>query len=157
VPDKQMVWLDAQRCLGCGECVGACTIGAITIINNKAHIDDAICTGCGACVTACPEGAIQFVVEGKVISVEERAVATVRQPGPVAEVAEPAVVVGSTILLAKTAWTVVRQVGRWLSQAARYVGPSLGQVADNQPKSSSQAAQRAGGAGHRERHRRGRG
>jgi NAD-dependent dihydropyrimidine dehydrogenase PreA subunit len=157
VLDKRMVWLDQQRCLGCSQCVEACPVGAIGITNEKAHIDDGLCTGCGACVAACPEGAIQFVVEGEVIAVEERAVVpAVRQPSAVVEVAEPAVVVGSTILLVQTARTIVSQLGHWLSQAARHVGSSLGQVADNYVEPSSQPARGAGGAGHRERHRRGR-
>jgi Fe-S-cluster-containing hydrogenase component 2 len=157
VPDKRMVWLDAQHCNGCGECVGVCTVGAITIINNKAHIDDGICTGCGACVAACPEGAIQFVVDGEVISVEERAVVPAGEPHAAVEVTEPAMVAGSTILLVRTAWTVAQQVGHWLSQAARSVGSSLGPVADSRGGSPSQPAPGAGGGGRRERHRRGRG
>ena len=39
-------------CTGCGRCVSACNIGAISM-ENPQRIDRSICTGCGKCQSAC--------------------------------------------------------------------------------------------------------
>ena len=47
-------------CLGCGDCVAACSFGGIKI-NEETHVaevDPALCTACGACVKACPRHVI---------------------------------------------------------------------------------------------------
>jgi len=157
VSDEHRVWIDDQRCLGCGKCVEVCPVGAIAITDNSAQLDDAICTGCGTCVAACPEGAIRFVVEGQVISVEERALPALHQTSAVAEVAEPAVATGRTVALGQAARMVAQQAARWLTQVAREGASSLGQIAEHYVNNSAQPPGGAGsGAGHRERHRRGR-
>lgn len=47
----------AEKCLGCGLCVAACTHGAIRLEGGRSHTDRARCLGSGACVAACPNGA----------------------------------------------------------------------------------------------------
>ncbi|MBN2005262.1 MAG: 4Fe-4S binding protein [Anaerolineae bacterium] len=56
------VWLDVARCTGCGACVEICPGGALTLVENKACLNDALCRGCEACVQACPVGALQPVL-----------------------------------------------------------------------------------------------
>ena len=66
---RDVVKIDGEKCTGCGECVKACSEGAIKMVGGKAVLaDEACCDGLGACLPACPAGAI---------SIEERDVGTV--------------------------------------------------------------------------------
>jgi len=56
-----------QECVGCGKCVEACPVEAMTLVSandcrdpkkKKAKIDEPICLGCGVCVRVCPTSAI---------------------------------------------------------------------------------------------------
>ena len=50
--------LCTSGCLGYGDCVKACPIGAISIIDRIAKVDKSKCIGCGICAKACPDGLI---------------------------------------------------------------------------------------------------
>jgi len=51
--------VEEKKCTGCGICVEACPVDAITI-DQVAKIDAATCTNCGSCMTECPNGAISM-------------------------------------------------------------------------------------------------
>jgi ferredoxin len=64
-----MPHVEEAACTGCGTCVNACPIEAMSLVSaneprapgrRKAKIDESICLGCGVCVRACPSGALSL-------------------------------------------------------------------------------------------------
>jgi Fe-S-cluster-containing dehydrogenase component len=49
---------NSDKCLGCGQCVDACTIGAV--FWDEETNKPVICIYCGVCVRYCPHGALKF-------------------------------------------------------------------------------------------------
>jgi NAD-dependent dihydropyrimidine dehydrogenase PreA subunit len=83
-----MIYLDHERCTGCGVCVEACPAGAIRLTKgvdgNHVEIDEERCQGCEACVEACPEEAIvsegEPAIEGELVEAKAAPVPSVPQP-----------------------------------------------------------------------------
>ncbi len=48
-----------DECEGCGTCERTCFVGAVTLRDGRAYIDDEQCKGCGRCAQACPNQAIR--------------------------------------------------------------------------------------------------
>ncbi len=53
-------YVNAENCIGCGECVDHCAHQAIALKQEKADIDTAECVGCGECVLICASEAIEI-------------------------------------------------------------------------------------------------
>lgn len=58
-----MIYVQVERCTGCGVCVQVCLAGAIALQRGVAVVDQAQCTECETCLEACPERAILSVSE----------------------------------------------------------------------------------------------
>ena len=51
----KVIW---HRCIACGSCIEGCPVEAVSLVNEKAHIDDSKCIRCYCCHELCPEEAI---------------------------------------------------------------------------------------------------
>lgn len=54
------VKVNEELCTGCGACVEACPVEAISLSADKAQIDGEKCVDCGVCVGECPTDAISL-------------------------------------------------------------------------------------------------
>jgi ferredoxin len=135
-----MVYVDGERCQGCGVCMDACPTGAIRLVDGVAAIEQSLCNECQACVDACPNGAILAV--SKPVSEGEGALQRVPATPP----ATPA---GPTLpatreIPARAAWlgTALAFVGREV--APRVVNALLEawerRTSPSSPSASSQSA-----------------
>ena len=50
--------VDAELCVGCGDCVERCQFGALAVENETCAVDHFRCMGCGLCNSVCPTGAL---------------------------------------------------------------------------------------------------
>ena len=54
-----MPWVNRSMCTGCGTCVAECPVGAISLEEDGARIDEGECVRCGKCHDVCPEEAVR--------------------------------------------------------------------------------------------------
>jgi formate hydrogenlyase subunit 6/NADH:ubiquinone oxidoreductase subunit I len=52
--------VDAELCIGCGDCVARCQFGALAVPADVCAVDLARCVGCGLCASVCPADALQL-------------------------------------------------------------------------------------------------
>lgn len=62
------LWWEKAKCIDCGDCIKACSVGAISK-TNPFYIDRSICTLCFDCVEVCPSNAMRRI--GNEMSIDE--------------------------------------------------------------------------------------
>lgn len=50
--------LNVEKCTGCGDCIPACPVDALSLHDGKIRVNRARCTDCGQCAAACPSSAL---------------------------------------------------------------------------------------------------
>lgn len=50
--------VDAETCIGCGDCIERCQFGALSVPEDVCVVDYGRCVGCGLCATVCPTDAL---------------------------------------------------------------------------------------------------
>ena len=56
---RRVIHIDETRCNGCGDCITACSEGAIELVDGKARlVSEVYCDGLADCLGTCPVGAI---------------------------------------------------------------------------------------------------
>jgi NAD-dependent dihydropyrimidine dehydrogenase PreA subunit len=154
-----MIYIDSEKCAGCGVCEDVCPVEAVRVSDGVACIDQDRCNECEACVEACPNDAILVVIE----PAEEKAISLREKPE--LALAEPCrsrivPVVGTTLaflgreIAPRLVTYLMDALDRRLSQQ-----PTLRQAQDSASVSSANSlAPSSGGKGgqrgRRRRHRR---
>ena len=63
MPSKKLAAVDKMRCVACGVCETACSLGAVKVrCGCYAAVEAERCVGCGKCAKLCPVGCIEVKV-----------------------------------------------------------------------------------------------
>jgi NAD-dependent dihydropyrimidine dehydrogenase PreA subunit len=161
-----MIYVDGEKCAGCGVCEDVCPVEAIWVSDGVARIDQHRCNECQACVEACPNQAILVVIE----PAEEKAISLREQPAPEVALAEPhrppaplgsqvAPVLGAALaflgreVAPRLAMVLMDALDRRLSQQPNTVGSTQGGGQETLPNTEKRGG-KGGPKGRRRRQRR---
>jgi NAD-dependent dihydropyrimidine dehydrogenase PreA subunit len=56
---KNTVFVESDKCVGCGDCFAVCPVDAVRLIDGKAVIDAEKCILCEICLQSCTYNAIR--------------------------------------------------------------------------------------------------
>jgi Fe-S-cluster-containing hydrogenase component 2 len=84
-----MIYVDSEKCAGCGVCEDVCPVEAVRVSDGVARIDQDRCNECEACVEACPNQAILVVIEPAEVVSGQSSLARYQRPAPEVVLAEP--------------------------------------------------------------------
>jgi Fe-S-cluster-containing hydrogenase component 2 len=118
-----MIFIDEDKCTGCGDCLEVCPEeGAIVLQEEKAIINRELCTSCAACMPACSEGAI-YEVEAAPVAAERAQPAQVTKQTALSR-ARPAIVSTLAAAAPLAVDAIAGLARRWLEgrSAARRTG-----------------------------------
>ena len=80
---REIIEIDEDLCIGCGNCVPNCHQGALQVIDGKCRlISDLFCEGLGACVGHCPTGAMTIEKREAVAYDEHEVMERISASGP---------------------------------------------------------------------------
>jgi len=127
-----MIFIDEDKCTGCGDCLQACPEEAIVVQEDKAVINQELCTSCADCMTACPESAI-YEVEAAPMVREQAQPPQVRRQSALIR-ARPAIVSTLAAAAPLAVDAVTGLVRRWLEgrSVARRAGGQAEPAPGNQ-------------------------
>ena len=57
-PSRYLIRLDPERCTLEKDCLAACPVEALQVVNEQLLIDEEICLGCGLCIPSCEKSAL---------------------------------------------------------------------------------------------------
>ncbi|MBC8446696.1 MAG: 4Fe-4S binding protein [Chloroflexi bacterium] len=159
-----MIYVQVERCTGCGVCIQICPAVAIALQRGVAAIDQAECTECEVCLEACPEGAILSVSE----PAEEVGLPALRPEPEVIRIQVPQLAVQPETEMAPVPWHA--KVLPTVAAALVYVGRELPRIVpavldalerrssertvSEQPSNGQGVARNGRGGGQRHRRRR---
>jgi len=136
--------VNVEKCTGCGDCLDACPIEAISMNGGRAWIDQETCLDCEACVQVCPVDAIY--PSAQVVPAEAVPVSTiiVRQPAelerPASHPAVPwtraALTFAGREILPRVVDVVIGALERRLSQPEVSILPNKPQTTGSQGRGS---------------------
>jgi Fe-S-cluster-containing hydrogenase component 2 len=61
-PSRYLVRLDPARCTVEKDCLEACPVTALSVVDGKLVIDEMECLGCGLCIPSCAKGALALEI-----------------------------------------------------------------------------------------------
>ena len=93
------VYVDEEKCTGCGACVSLCPDQAISLENDHAVIDQELCTECLRCMDECPSEAFYQVLDEKTpVPRQENTPAAPRESQPQGDKIQRALSLGESIV-----------------------------------------------------------
>lgn len=149
-----MIYVDGDKCAGCGICEDACPVEAIRVSEGVARIDQDMCNECEACVEACPNEAILVVIEPaeeKALSLYEKPVPEVTQAEPHRNKIVPVVGAALAFLGREVAPRLATFLADALDRRLSHQSSAVGSTSSPTPSSGRRGEQR--GRRHRQRRR----